>query len=129
MASPAVVGRDKALQCGPQSRESRVGKLSVSVLGLPEAGSKHRPLYGPIPRSWWLPAARLPGKAPQVGAVSWLLAGCNRSAEFELALNCWSEFDLYRFSASRGLDKLERAGLVSAVERIGLPPIVMILDA
>ncbi len=38
-------------------------KLAVSVLDLPvpEAGSKHRPLYGPIPWRWWLPASRLPG--------------------------------------------------------------------
>jgi hypothetical protein len=35
-------------------------KLAVSVLDLPEpeAGPKRRPLYGPIPWSWWLPASR-----------------------------------------------------------------------
>ena len=106
-------------------------KLAVSVLNLPDpkAGPKRRPLYGPIPWSWWLPASRLPGKSSQVGAVCWLLAGWNRSAEFELALDDWAEFGLSRFSASRGLDTLERARLISAVRRSGLPPIVSILDA
>ena len=106
-------------------------KLAVSVLDLPdpEAGPKRRPLYGPIPWSWWLPASRLPGKSLQVGAVCWLLAGWNRSAELELALDDRAEFGLSRFSASRGLGTLERAGLVFTVRRSGLPPIVTILDA
>jgi hypothetical protein len=129
MASPALVGRDKALQCGPQSRGSRVGKLAVSVLDLPEAGPTQRPLYGPIPWSWWLPASRLPGRSLQVGAVCWLLAGWERSAEFELALNDWAEFGLSRFSDSRGLDTLDGARLVSTVRRPGRSPVVTILDA
>jgi hypothetical protein len=104
-------------------------KLAVSILDLPEpgVGSKRRPLYGPIPWSWWLPASRLPGRTLQVGAVCWLLAGWNRSAVFELALEDWSEFGLSRFSASRGLDTLERAGLVSTVRRPGRSPVVTIL--
>src|ERR1700722_7088854 len=80
-------------------------KLAVSVLDLPEpdAGPKRRPLYGPIPWSWWLPASRLPGTSLQVGVVCWLLAGSSRSADFELSLDGWAEFGLSRFSASRGL--------------------------
>jgi hypothetical protein len=104
-------------------------KLVVSILDLPQAGPKSRPLYGPIPWSWWLPASRLPGKSLQVGAVCWLLAGWTRSAEFELALNDWSKFGLSRFSASRGLDTLERAGLVSVARRPGRSPSVIILAA
>jgi DNA-binding transcriptional ArsR family regulator len=56
------------------------------------------------------------------------LAGWSRSAEFELALDDWAEFGLSRFSASRGLDTLEGAGLVSVVRRPGRSPIVFILD-
>ncbi len=106
-------------------------KLAVSVLDLPDphGGPKRRPLYGPIPWSWWLPASRLPGKSLQVGAVCWLLAGWNRSAEFELALHDRAEFGLSRFSASRGLDVLERAEMVSVRRMPGRPPIVTILDA
>jgi hypothetical protein len=103
----------------------------VSVLALPdpEAGPERRPLYGPIPWSWWLQASRLPGKSLQVGAVCWLLAGWNRSAEFELVIDDRAEFGLSRFSASRGLDELERAELVSVDRMPGRPPIVTILDA
>jgi hypothetical protein len=105
-------------------------KLAVSVLNLPEpeAGPKRRPLYGPIPWSWWLPASRLPGKSLQVASVCWLLAGWRRSADFELTLEGWAEFGLSRFSASRGLDELEGAGLVSAARRSGLANVVTILE-
>jgi hypothetical protein len=105
-------------------------KLAVSVLDLPEPepGPKRRPLYGPIPWSWWLPASRLPGKSLQVASVCWLLAGWSRSAEFELAPEGWSEFGFSRFSASRGLDKLQRAGLVSVGRMPGRCPIVTILE-
>src|SRR5262249_28366185 len=56
--------------------------VSVSDPPEPEAGSKCRPLYGPIPWAWWLPASRLPGKSLQVASVCWLLAGWERSASF-----------------------------------------------
>jgi hypothetical protein len=106
-------------------------KMAVSVLDLPEPGARpgRWPLYGPIPWSWWLPVSRLPGKSLQVGAVCWLLAGWERSAEFELALNGWAEFGLSRFSASRGLDVLELAELVSIVRTPGRSPVVTMLDA
>jgi hypothetical protein len=105
-------------------------KLAVSVLDLPglESGPKQRPLYGPIPWSWWLPASRLPGKSLQVGAVCWLLAGWERSAGFELALDQWAEFGLSRFSDSRGLAELEQVELVSVARRPGRSPVVTILD-
>jgi hypothetical protein len=104
-------------------------KLAVSVRDIPdpEAGPERRPLYGPIPWAWWLPASRLPGRSLQVAAVCWLLAGWERSADFELAPDDWAEFGLSRFSAARGLEALERAGLVSVARRPGLSPIVSIL--
>jgi hypothetical protein len=56
------------------------------------------------------------------------LAGWERSADFELAPDDWAEFGLSRFSASRGLDELERAKLVSVVRRPGRSTIASILD-
>ncbi len=105
-------------------------KLAFSVLDLPgpESRPEHRPLYGPIPWQWWLLASRLPGKSLHVGAVCWLLAGWERSAGFELALDDWAEFGLSRFSASRGLDELERAELVSVGRTPGRSPVVTVLD-
>jgi hypothetical protein len=109
------------------SRE-RGCKLVNSILDLPEANHrpKHRPFYGPIPWSWWLPASRLPRKSLQVGANCWLLAGWDRSAEFELALNGWSEFGLSRFSASRGVVELERAELITVAHFRGRSPIIIL---
>ena len=105
-------------------------KLVVTVLDLPgpESGPDRRPFYGPIPWAWWLPASRLTGKSLQVASVCWLLAGWNRSAGFELALDGWADFGLSRFSASRGLDELERAGLVSVGRMPGRSPVVTVLD-
>jgi hypothetical protein len=61
-------------------------------------------------------------------SVCWLLAGWNRSAEFELAFDDWAEFGLSRFSASRGLAELERAELVSVGRMPGRSPVVTMLD-
>ncbi len=70
---------------------------------------------------------------PREVSPSWgrllALAGWNRSAEFALALTDWAEFGLSRFSASRRLDTMELARLVSVVRRPGLSPMVRILDA
>jgi hypothetical protein len=68
-------------------------------------------MFGPIPRSWWLPASALTARSLQIGFICWLLAGWNRSAEFELALDDSVKFGLSRFSASRGLFTLEWVGL------------------
>jgi hypothetical protein len=105
-------------------------KLAVSILDLPgpEPGPGHRPLYGPIPWSWWLPASRLPGKSLHIGAVCWLLAGWEQSASFELTLDGWPDLGLSRFSASRGLDNLAQAGLTDVRRSPGKPAIVTIGD-
>jgi hypothetical protein len=105
-------------------------KLAVSILDLPEpdTGRKRRPLYGPIPWSWWLPASRLPGRSLQVASVCWLSAGWSRSADFELSLDGWVDFGLSRFSVARGLDKLEHAGLVNVFRRPGQSTIIRIRD-
>ena len=78
-------------------------KLAVCVLDLPwrKSGPGNRPLYGPIPWGWWLPASRLPGKSLQVAAVCWLLAGWERSACFELALAGWEDFGVRGFLFAR----------------------------
>jgi hypothetical protein len=57
-----------------------------------------------------------------------LLAGWERSASFELALDGWADLGLSRFSASRGLAELERAELVSVARTPGRSPIITVLD-
>ena len=102
--------------------------VSVSEPVLTGSGPVRRPLYGPIPWAWWLPASRLPGKSLQVASACWLLAGWYRSAEFELALDDWAELGLSRFSTYRGLECLRGVGLVSVARRSGRSPSVSILD-
>ena len=63
------------------------------------------------------------------GTRMWLLRIWNRSAEFKLALDDWAKFGLSRFSASRGLDTLEGAELVSVGRMPGRSPVVTILEA
>jgi hypothetical protein len=105
-------------------------KMAVAISDRPgpETGPNARPLRGTIPWRWWLPASRLPGPSLRVGAVCWLLAGWERSADFELPLASWAELGLSRFSASRGLAELERAGLVRAARTPGRSPVVTLLD-
>jgi hypothetical protein len=105
-------------------------KLEVTVRKIPKPPPSRtlRPLYGPIPWEWWLPASRLPGKALQVASVCWLLGGWERSAEFELVMGAWAAFGLSRFSCARGLAALEQAGLISVVRQQARPPVVMICD-
>ena len=44
-------------------------------------------------------------------------------------LDGWADFGLSRFSASRGLDELDRAKLVSVGRTPGRSPVVIFLDA
>jgi hypothetical protein len=105
-------------------------KLTVAILDLaePKSGSERRPLYGPIPWSWWHPASQLPGKALHTGAICWLLAGWERLAMFELPVREWSDFGLSRFAISRGLEELEWAGLVCVARSSKRSPVVMIQE-
>jgi hypothetical protein len=102
--------------------------LEVSTLELPTPDASQRPLSGPIPWSWWLPASRLSGRSLQVGAVCWLLAGWEQSAEFSLVRAPWSDFGLSRFSAYRGLQELKQTGLIEVTRASGRSPIVMLQD-
>jgi hypothetical protein len=99
-------------------------EVTVQEVQKSPSGKVCRPLYGPIPWTWWLPASRLSGKALQVASVCWLLGGWERSAEFKLVLSTWAEFGLTRQSCARGLDALEQANLVSQIRQQGRSAIV-----
>jgi hypothetical protein len=99
----------------------------VTILSLP-GESTHRPLRGPIPLTWLLPALHLEGSALRVALACWLQAGWERSAEIELNLSDWRELKLSPQSASRGLKELEQATLVSVVRQPGQSVKVTILD-
>jgi hypothetical protein len=106
-------------------------KLAVSIgtLSARQGAPARRPLYGPIPMSWWLPASRLPGKALHVAAVCWLLAGWERSAEFSLSLSHVEPFGLGDFDVARGLTLLRESRLVDTRRTRSREPHVTTLNA
>ncbi|MBV8313552.1 MAG: hypothetical protein JOZ53_01200, partial [Planctomycetaceae bacterium] len=127
-------GLDRAERAGLLSIARKPGckilAADVAILKRSEGEtvSSHRPLYGPIPWAWLLPALRLPDPALQVAMACGLSAGWERSAEFELGLSAWAELGLPRFSDGRGLECLRGSGLVSVARRSGRSPSVSILD-
>jgi len=104
-------------------------KLVLSLRNLPADGPEPKPLRGPIPWAWWAAASLLPGPSLRVGAVCWLVAGRQRSAEFVLGSGDWSELGLSRFAVWRGLGNLNEAGLVSVTRLSGRPSIVHLRNA
>jgi hypothetical protein len=104
---------------------STSGVLDVSVIKLPTGPalalarrqSTEPFVRGPIPLRWIRRAGGLPGKALHVGLAIWFLVGLRKSYVVALSLSAVArDFGMDRATASRGLGKLARAGLV-AVER------------
>jgi hypothetical protein len=87
-------------------------------------------LKGPIPWSWLTLAARLPGKALQVGLALWFRSGLTKSSTVSLSLSSLKEsLSVHRDAARRGLAALEQAELVRVKRRPGRKPQVTILPA
>jgi hypothetical protein len=103
-------------------------KLVLSLREIPAIGPGPKALRGPIPWGWWAVASRLRGPSLRVGAACWLVAGWRRSAEFTLGAGDWAGMGLSQFAVARGLDGLERTGLVSVIRRIGRRSVVAIRD-
>jgi hypothetical protein len=85
-------------------------------------------LKGPIPLLWLEGAARLPGKALHVALQLWFWAGIKRSRVIKLPSSNLLKFGVNRHAGYRGLNALERAGLVSVIRKCGRKPVVTLLD-
>jgi hypothetical protein len=85
-------------------------------------------LKGPIPENWLALAARLPGKAFQVGLAAWMLGGMKRTRSVKLSFKRLSNWGVKRNSVYRGLNALEKASLISVDRHRGRSPIVTILE-
>ena len=85
-------------------------------------------LRGPIPWDWLSGAARLPGKALQVGLAIWHLAGLKNAMTVELSRVPLEDLGVTRQAAYRGLKALENAGLIKAGRRSGRKTRVTILN-
>lgn len=86
-------------------------------------------LKGPIPLSWLLKAATLPGKAFIVGVAIWYLAGFKRNGPVKVTGKVLRQFGVSRWTSYRNLDALSQAGLIEVCSNPGRCPIVTLLDA
>jgi DNA-binding transcriptional ArsR family regulator len=77
--------------------------------------------------TWLRAAASLQGKALHVGVEIWFQVGLKRSSEVALSLSQFETSGISRSAASRGLTKLEEAGLVSVLRAPGRKPVVTVL--
>jgi hypothetical protein len=101
----------------------------------PKKPPRRRPktlfLKGPVPWPWLERAAALPGKALAVGLCLWQMAGRRPGPPGGTVKLCLSHAGLgvNKQAARRALRELERAGLVSVVQRPGRGLDVTLLDA
>ncbi len=101
--------------------DSSTGKYMDAPLSAPF-------LKGPIPMAWLNEAAKLPGKALNLGIAIWWLAGMAKSNTFKLTAKALDQLDVSRDAASSGLKRLEAQGLIRVQRSPGQRPTVEILS-
>ena len=85
-------------------------------------------IKGPLPVSWFVRAAQLPGRAIHVGLLVWFRVGCERTRTVRLAPGHRDLFGLNRHAVYRGLRALEQAGLITVSRSPGRAPVVTLED-
>lgn len=95
---------------------------------LPRHKRGERFLWGPLPLTWFTAAARLPGRALAVGMVLWWLAGIKKNRTVKWEPSAAEPWGVNYQAFNRGLDRLERAGLVAVDRRRGRCPVVTIME-
>ena len=85
-------------------------------------------LKGPIPMAWLNEAAKLPGKALNLGIAIWWLAGMSKTTAFKLTGKALDQLDISRDAASSALKRLEAQGLIRVQRLPGQRPTVEILS-
>lgn len=93
---------------------------------------RHKPgerfLKGPIPWNWLTKAAQQPGRALHVGICLWHLASMKDTRTVRFSTAQMLAMGIDRHAKARGLQALERAGLVSVIRHTGRLPLVTILE-
>jgi hypothetical protein len=95
----------------------------------PNRPRREKFLCGPVPLAWINKAAELPGKALAVGLALWFLRGCQKRRTVRLTRRTLERFAVKRKPGYLGLQKLEAAGLVRVLRRVGTSPIVTICES
>src|SRR5262245_31510267 len=83
------------------------------------APKRGRFLKGPVSWPWLLQAMRLPGKALALALMLWRESGCVRSRTVHFCLKRAVQDGIPRRTASRAMQLLERAGLVTVRRQLG----------
>lgn len=86
-------------------------------------------LKGPIPLAWLQRAARCPGRSLHVGILLWYAVGLMKTHTISLSYKKARDFGLDRHAVGRGLQGLEKGGLIQASRRQGRSPLVTVLEA
>jgi hypothetical protein len=76
-------------------------------------------LKGPVPWSWLRQAMQLGGKVIAVGLMLWKESGCEGTRTFKFCVSRSTGKGLSRWTIYRGLQRLERAGLITSRCRPG----------
>jgi hypothetical protein len=108
----------------PGIQERRI--VSATTAKLTQQRSD-RYLRGPVPLAWLEAAARLPGRALQVGLALWYLVGVTKSATVSLSSVRLAAFGVDRSAKRRALAALAGAGLVTLDQAPGRNPAVTVI--
>lgn len=105
------------------------GKKTAAAKRPPRHKRGERFLWGPVPLAWLGAAGQLPGRALHVATVLWWLLGVqkHRSDTVKWMPSIGRMFGLDYMAAHRGLQTLERAGMVRVSRHRGRSPVVTIL--
>lgn len=112
---------DRSIPVKRVRHDSSTGKYVDAPLSTPF-------LKGPIPMAWLNEAAKLPGKALNLGIAIWWLYGMAKTKTFKLTSKALAQLDISRDAASSGLKRLEAQGLIRVQRLSGQRPTVEILS-
>ena len=113
---------DRSIPVKRVRHDSSTGKYIDAPLSVPF-------LRGPIPMAWLNEAARLPGKALNLGIAIWWLDGMAKTKTFKLTGKALDQLGVSRDAAADALKRLEGRGLIRVQRAPGQRPTVEILSA
>jgi len=111
---------DRSIPVKRVRHDSSTGKYIGVPLSVPF-------LRGPVPMAWLNEAARLPGKAINLGLAIWWLDGMAKTKTFKLTGKALDQLDISRDAAADALKRLEGRGLIRVQRAPGQRPTVEIL--
>jgi hypothetical protein len=102
--------------------------IGLRKLKLPRHQAGEKFLKGPIPWSWLVKAACLPGRSLHVAIALWFLAGLGKTPTVKLGQKLASELGIDRHAKDRALHWLIEAGLIRVSRTQGCAPVVTLLN-